>query len=180
MGAFGASEKTQRGVYAAPWIMTVERPDTGLSFCFTQKSVIDKPPKMRYNDRGGDKMKDLIWGAIGLIIAAFGGVFLTRELRLKNKGRSVLAEIASVREKKKRTYVHTLRFELDGKTIEREDRAGYSEPMKVGETKLIAVDPEKPEVFEYEDDLKKNITLTAAMIAVALAFSIRWLIAGLS
>lgn len=124
-------------------------------------------------------MKELIWGIIGLLIAAAGAVYLIKQLRLKRSGRVILAEIIDVTEKKKGTFVHTLRFELDGRTIEEDDRTGYSQPLSVGETKLIVLDPEKPEVFEFEDDLKKNITMAGMLIAAALIFSIRWIVMGL-
>ena len=124
-------------------------------------------------------MKDIIWGVIGLIIASVGAVYKMKQLRLKKHGRVILAEVVKVTEKKKNTYVHTMRFELDGKTIEEDDRTGYSQPFKEGETKLIVLDPEKPEIFEFEEDVKRNITMAAALVAVALVFSIRWLIMGL-
>ena len=124
-------------------------------------------------------MKDIIWGIIGLIIAAVGAAYLLKQFHLKKHGRVVLAEVVKVTEKKKNTYVHTLRFELDGKTIEQDDRTGYSQPFKEGETQLIVIDPEKPEEFEFEGDLKKNMTMAGALIAVALVFSLRWLIMGL-
>ncbi|NLT09860.1 MAG: hypothetical protein GXY08_10190 [Ruminococcus sp.] len=124
-------------------------------------------------------MKDIIWGIIGLIIAAVGALYMMKQLRLKKHGRVILAEVVKVTEKKKNTYVHTLRFELDGKTLEEDDRTGYSQPFKEGETKLIVLDPEKPEVFEFEEDVKRNITMAAALVAVALVFSIRWLVMGL-
>ncbi|HRR77064.1 MAG TPA: hypothetical protein P5191_09695 [Ruminococcus sp.] len=124
-------------------------------------------------------MKDIIWGIIGLIIAAVGALYMMKQLRLKKHGRVILAEVVKVTEKKKNTYVHTMRFELDGKTIEEDDRTGYSQPFKEGETKLIVLDPEKPEIFEFEEDVKRNITMAAALVAVALVFSIRWLIMGL-
>ena len=124
-------------------------------------------------------MKDLIWGIIGLVIAAFGTVYLIKQARLRKHGRVILAEVLSAVEKKKGVYVHKLRFELDGKTIEQDDRTGYSQPLKEGETKLIVLDPKKPEVFEYEDELKKNIIMAAVLVAVALMFSIRWIITGL-
>ncbi len=124
-------------------------------------------------------MKDIIWGIIGLIIAAVGALYMMKQLRLKKHGRVILAEVVKVTEKKKNTYVHTLRFELDGKTIEQDDRTGYSQPFKEGETKLIVLDPEKPEIFEFEEDVKRNVTMAAALVAVALVFSIRWLVMGL-
>ena len=124
-------------------------------------------------------MKDLIWGIIGLVIAAFGTVYLIKQARLRKYGRVILAEVLSAVEKKKGVYVHKLRFELDGKTIEQDDRTGYSQPLKEGETKLIVLDPAKPEIFEYEDELKKNIIMAAVLVAVALMFSIRWIITGL-
>lgn len=121
-------------------------------------------------------MKDLIWGIIGVIIAVCGAVYMFSLIRLKNKGQLVLAEIIAVREKKRNSYVHTLRFAVGDAVYEKEDRSGFNQPFKIGEKQLIFVDPEKPERFEYESEAKKNIVIAGVMIAVALAFSVRWLL----
>lgn len=121
-------------------------------------------------------MKDLIWGIIGVIIAVCGAAYMFSLIRLKNKGQLVLAEIISVREKKRNAYVHTLRFTVGDVVYEKEDRSGFNQPFKIGEKQLVFVDSVKPERFEYETEVKKNIVIAGVMIAAALAFSVRWLL----
>ena len=126
-------------------------------------------------------MKDIIWSIIGIIIAICGAVYMSKLIFLKKKGRLVLSEVVSVSEKKDRkgrvtAYIHKLRFEIDGKVYEKNDRAGFNQPFKVGEKQLIYVNPTKTESFEYENEVKKNIVITGAMIVIALLFSIKWLL----
>ena len=129
-------------------------------------------------------MKSLIWGAIGLIIMAVAAINLKNMLRLKKRGVTVLAEVVGVSEitrgKNKQIdgYTHTMRFEFGGKTVEAEDRTGYNTAFEVGSKQLIICDPEDPEKFEYEDALKKNITLFAVMLAVTIVFSGYWIVLG--
>lgn len=129
-------------------------------------------------------MKNLIWGAIGLIIMAVAAINLKNMLRLKKRGVTVLAEVIDVAEitrgKNKQVdgYTHTMRFEFDGKTVEAADRTGYNTAFKIGSKQLIVCDPEDPEKFEYEDALKKNITLFAVMLAVTIVFSTYWIVLG--
>lgn len=109
---------------------------------------------------------------------------MSKLIYLKIKGKLILAEVTSVTEKKDRrgaitAYVHKLSFEIDGKKYEKSDRTGFSQPLKVGEKQLIYVNPIKPESFEYEKELKKNIIITAIMIVVALVFSIKWLLGAI-
>lgn len=106
---------------------------------------------------------------------------MSKLIFLKKKGRLVLSEVVSVSEKKDRkgrvtAYIHKLRFEIDGKVYEKNDRAGFNQPFKVGEKQLIYVNPTKTESFEYENEVKKNIVITGAMIVIALLFSIKWLL----
>lgn len=126
-------------------------------------------------------MKDIIWSIIGIIIAVCGIVYISNLIYLKKKGKLVLAEVVSVTEKKDRkgritAYIHKLRFEIDGKVYEKDDRSGFSQPFKVGEKQLIYVNPTKTESFEYENEVKKNIVITGAMIVIALVFSVKWII----
>ena len=82
-------------------------------------------------------------------------------------------------EKKKGTFVHTLRYTYKGKTIESDDRTGFSQPLRVGEKRTITVDSRDPKRFEYTDELKKNIIITAVMVCLAVVFSVKFILAGL-
>lgn len=141
-------------------------------------------------------MKDLIWGAVGVVIALAAAVYLIKLLRLKKRGITVLAEVIAVAEKKKRrviglgffvlktskvtaSFVHTLRYMVGEKPHEAEDAAEYIQPFKVGEKHLIVYSPDDPDKFEYEEDLKKNINITAALLVMSVIFSARWLFTGL-
>lgn len=121
-------------------------------------------------------MKDLIWGIIGVIIAVCGVVYMASLIRLIRKGQLVLAEVIAVREKKRNAYVHTLRFAVGEAVYEKDDRSGFNQPFKISEKQLIFVDPENPERFEYESEVKKNLVIVIIMIAAAIVFSARWLI----
>ena len=109
-----------------------------------------------------------------------------RLLKLKKHGVTVLGEVIEVgeitsgRKKQVTGYTHKMRYEIDGKKVEADDRAGYTQPFAVGSKQLIVVDPEKPERFEYEDGLKKNITLFTVMMCVTIVFSVYWIIGGIS
>lgn len=119
-------------------------------------------------------MKDLIWGIIGIVIALFGAVYLIKLMLLKKSGVETVAEVIAVREKKKGAYVHTLRFG----EWEKDDTSGFSQPFNVGDMKEIVYNPKKPSQFEYKEELKKNIIIAAALIAMALVFSAKWLVSG--
>ena len=110
---------------------------------------------------------------------------MIRLILLKSKGQLVLAEVVEVREKKNRkgmtvSYIHRMQFECGGKTYEKDDKAGFNQPMKIGEKKLIWVNPANLSRFEYDDEIKKNIIIAGVLVAIALVFSVRWLITGLS
>ncbi len=128
-------------------------------------------------------MKEIIWGGIGLIIAICAAVYMIRLILLKRKGQLVLAEVVEVREKKNRkgmtvSYIHRMKFECGGKTYEKDDKAGFNQPLKIGEKKLIWVNPADLSRFEYDDEIKKNIIIAGVLVGVAVIFSLRWLITG--
>lgn len=128
-------------------------------------------------------MKEIIWSAVGIVLMIASLVNLIGLLRLKKRGITVLAEVMEVseiirgRKKQVSGYTHKLRYEVSGKTIETNDKAGYTQPFAVGSKQLIVADPEKPERFEYEDGLKKSITLFAVMLGVTLIFTGRFILA---
>lgn len=128
-------------------------------------------------------MQSLIWGVIGIVIMVVSLICLIRLLKLKKHGVTVLGEVIEVgeitsgRKKQVTGYTHKMRYEIDGKKVEADDKAGYTQPFAAGSKQLIVVDPEKPERFEYEDSLKKNIVLFWVMIGVTAVFSARFIYA---
>ncbi|EWM53204.1 DUF3592 domain-containing protein [Ruminococcus flavefaciens] len=120
-------------------------------------------------------MKYMIWAGIGFGIALAGLVYLVKLLLLKKNGIETEAEVISVREKRKNDYIHKMRYSGDGRTYEQEDRAGFSEPFKVGSKHTIIYDGKKPERFDFADQVKKNLIVAGVMVAMALIFSARWL-----
>lgn len=135
-------------------------------------------------------MKFTVYAIIGVIIAVCGAVYLTNLLLLKKRGITALAAVTAVNETKHRSlmffgfsikstrktdsYVHTLRYTIGEKEYECRDRAGFTQPLKVGSTHLIVCDPKYPDRFEYEEQLNKNITITVALVAMAVVFAVRW------
>lgn len=137
-------------------------------------------------------MRDIILACVGIAIAIAGGVYLARLLYYKKFGVIAKAEVIEVNEIKHRTitffgfkffsyakrttaFRHTMRYELDGKEYEEQDRADYTQPMKVGSTHLILCDPKGPEKFKFEEDVQKHITIAAVLVIMALVFAGRFL-----
>lgn len=126
-------------------------------------------------------MKNMIWGVIGLTIAAVAAAYMLRLILLKKRGQLVLAEVKEVREKKNRkgmttAYIHRMKFEYDGKVYEKDDRAGFNQAFALGTKKLIRFNSSDPSKFEYEDEIKKNIIIAGVLAGVAVFFSLRWLL----
>ncbi|MBO7473186.1 MAG: hypothetical protein J6U00_04165 [Ruminococcus sp.] len=136
-------------------------------------------------------MQNLILACVGLAIAIAGGVYLARLLYFKKFGVAVKAEVLDAEEVLKRRgvamfgsimrvakrvshYTHTMRYDFGGKIYKVKDKAGYTEPMKVGSTRIILCDPKKPESFKLEDDVQRHITITAALAVMALFFAGRF------
>ncbi len=126
-------------------------------------------------------MKNMIWGVIGLTIAAVAAAYMLRLILLKKRGQLVLAEVKEVREKKNRkgmttAYIHRMKFEYDGKVYEKDDRAGFNQAFALGTKKLIRFNSIDPSKFEYEEEIKKNIIIAGVLAGVAVFFSLRWLL----
>ena len=136
-------------------------------------------------------MQNLIIACVGLAIAIAGVFYLARLLYLKKYGVPAKAEVVNVKEVLKRKgglfgylivvtkktlshYTHTLKYELDGRSYEADDRADYTQPMKIGSTHIILCDPKNPESFKFEADVQKHITIAAALVAMALLFAGRF------
>lgn len=138
-------------------------------------------------------MRDIILACIGIVIAAAGSVYLARLLYYKKFGVTVKAEVVDAKEVVKRkgivlesvafkssradNYVHVLRYDINGKTYETEDKAGYTQPLKVGSTHLILCDPKDPKKFKFEEDVQKHITVAASLVAMAVIFAGRFIYA---
>lgn len=126
-------------------------------------------------------MYNLILACVGLAIAIAGGVYLCRLLYLKKYGVATKAEVIGVREAPPRkgkpsgAYIHTMRYSVSGKAFEEQDKAGYSEPLKVGSTHLIMCDPKDPRTFKFEADIDSHIKIAAALVAAGIVFAGRFL-----
>lgn len=135
-------------------------------------------------------MRDIIFACAGFIIAIGGGVYLARLLYYKKFGVAAKAEVLDANEVLKRKgailgsvifvgkrvdhYMHTMRYDFDGRTYEEQDRAGYTQPLKIGSTHIILCDPKNPKKFKFEEDVAKHITIAAALVAVAVLFAGRF------
>lgn len=128
-------------------------------------------------------MQNLILACVGFAIAIAGLIYLARLLYLKKFGVAAKAEILRVRESPARrgkpsgAYIHTVRYTVNGKTYEEQDRAGYSEPLKVGSTHLLMCDPNDAKRFKFEADLDSHIKVAAALIAAGVIFAGRFMYA---
>ena len=124
-------------------------------------------------------MKDLIWRGIGAVIAIASAVYMLRLILLKKNGMRADAEVVTVREVKKGTHIHTMRYCANGQMIDADDSAGYTQPFEIGTVKAVYYDKNKPEHFEFEEELKKNIIIMGAMAGLAVIFTIKFLLSGL-
>lgn len=113
--------------------------------------------------------------AAGAIIALAGLVYLIKLMILRFGGIRVLAEVVSAREPKQGYYVHKLRFEHNGKIVEKDDTTGYSQPFSVGEKMEIICSKSNSNKFEYAGALKKNIIIAAIMIAMSILIILRFM-----
>ena len=136
-------------------------------------------------------MKYIILACFGIVIAIAGGVYLARLLYYKKFGVTVKAEVMDANEITRRKgflldnvikvgrhadcYTHTMKYDVGGKTYEEQDKAGYTQPLKVGSTHLILCDPKDPRKFKFEEDVTKHITIAAALVAMAVVFAGRFI-----
>lgn len=88
-----------------------------------------------------------------------------------------MAEVVSAREPKQGYYVHKLRFEHNGKIVEKDDSTGYSQPFSVGEQLEIICSKSNPEKFEYVGALKKNMIIATVMIVMSILIVLRFMFA---
>ena len=138
-------------------------------------------------------MKYIILACFGIVIAIAGGVYLARLLYYKKFGVTAKAEVMDANEITRRKgflldnvikvgrhadcYTHTMKYEVGGKTYEEQDKAGYTQPLKVGSTHLILCDPKDPRKFKFEEDVIKHMTIAAVLVVMAVVFAGRFIYA---
>lgn len=115
--------------------------------------------------------------AAGAIIALAGLIYLIKLMILRFGGVRIMAEVVSAREPKQGYYVHKLRFEHNGKIVEKDDSTGYSQPFSVGEQLEIICSKSNPEKFEYVGALKKNMIIATVMIVMSILIVLRFMFA---
>lgn len=113
--------------------------------------------------------------AAGAVIALAGLVYLIKLMILRFGGVRTMAEVLSACEPKQGYYVHKLRFEHNGKVVEKDDSTGYSQPFSVGEQLEIICSKNNPDKFEYVGALKKNMIIAAIMIVMAVFIVLRFM-----
>ena len=116
-------------------------------------------------------MKYTVYAIIGVIIAVCGAVYLTNLLLLKKRGITALAAVTAVNETKHRSLMF---FGFSIKSTRKTDSYVHTLRYTIGSTHLIVCDPKYPDRFEYEEQLNKNITITVALVAMAVVFAVRW------
>ena len=119
-------------------------------------------------------MVRIVVEAAGAVIALAGLVYLIKLLILRISGVRVAAEVISAREPEQGRYIHTLRFEHNGKIVEKEDKTGYSQPFSIGEKLEIICSRSDPSKFEYVGALKKNMIIAAIMVVMAVLIVLRF------
>lgn len=136
-------------------------------------------------------MKYIILAVIGLTVMLVSLVLLLRNLGLKKNGIKTEAEVIAAEAESRKSlffvkgkgarsartvsgYVHTLRYEANGKTVEAKDRTGYVQPFSKGSVHTIVYSRKAPEVFDYAEQLERNIMLFGGLAAVGAVFAVRF------
>lgn len=119
-------------------------------------------------------MERIICITAGAVIAVAALVYIIKLLILQLTGLKEEAEVVAVKEPKQGTFVHTLRFDFNGKIIEKDDRAGYSQPFSKGDVLKIVCSRKNPDSFEYADALRKNMIIAGVLVLMSLLIVIRF------
>lgn len=119
-------------------------------------------------------MERIIVAAAGILVALGGLIFLIKLLILRLGGVRTEAEVVAVKEPKQGYYVHTLRFEHNGKIVEQDDKTGYSQPFSKGDMLEIVCSKASPERFEYTAALNKNLIVSGVLIVMAVLIVLRF------
>ena len=132
-------------------------------------------------------MNNIIIAIAGIGVMLWGLAFFLRNFMLRKNGIETEAEVIKVAEDTRKAkggravngYIHTLRYEAKGKTIEARDRTGYVQPLKKGSVQTIVYSRKNPEIFEYAAQLDRNIKLYLGLAAVGAVFAARFIILGM-
>ena len=132
-------------------------------------------------------MNYIILALIGLAVMIFALVMMGRSWGLKMNGVRTEAEVIAVSEETRKAkggrtvsgYIHTLRYEAKGKVIEAKDRTGYVQPLKKGSVQTIIYSNKDPEIFEYAEQIDRNIKMMIGFAAVGAFFAVRFFMLGM-
>ena len=132
-------------------------------------------------------MNNIIIAIAGIGVMLWGLVFLLRNIMLKKNGIETEAEVIKVAEDTRKAkggravngYIHTLRYEAKGKVIEAKDRTGYVQPLKKGSVQTIIYSRKNPEIFEYAEQIDRNIKMMIGFAAVGAVFAVRFFMLGM-
>lgn len=119
-------------------------------------------------------MERIICASVAVLIAVSGLGYLIKLLILKFTGFTTEAQIIAIKEPKKGVYVHTLKFIFNGKTVEKNDKTGYSKPFSKGEIKRIICSKKNSDKFEYAEALRKNIVIAGILILMSILIVVRF------
>ena len=128
-------------------------------------------------------MKYIILAVIGLAVMLVSLALLVRNIGLKKNGIQTDAEVIGVSEDTRKAkggmrtvsgYIHTLRYEANGKTVEAKDRTGYVQPFSKGAVHSIVYSRKSPEIFDYAEQIDRNIKLFGGLAAVGAVFAVRF------
>ncbi len=120
-------------------------------------------------------MERIICMSVAVLIAFGGLIYLIKLLILKLTGFTTKAQIIAVKEPRKGVYVHTLKFLFDGKTVEKDDKTGYSQPFSKGDVKKIICSKKNSDKFEYVEALRKNIIIVGVLILMSVLIFVRFM-----
>ncbi len=119
-------------------------------------------------------MERIIVASAGILAALGGLIFFIKLLILRIGGVRTNAEVIAVKEPKQGYFVHTLRFDHNGKIVEQDDKTGYSQPFSKGDMMEITCSRTSPEKFEYTTALNKNLIISGVLIAMSILIVIRF------
>lgn len=119
-------------------------------------------------------MERIIVAAAGALVTLGGLGFFIMLLILRLSGVRTEAEVIAVKEPEQGHYVHTLRFAHNGKTVEQDDKTGYSQPFSEGDILEIVCSRSSPEKFEYTAALNKNLIISGVLIVMAVLIVLRF------
>lgn len=119
-------------------------------------------------------MERILCITAGAVIAVATLIYIIKLLILQLTGLKENAEVVAVKEPKQGTFVHTLRFDFNGKIVEKDDRTGYSQPFSKGDVLKIVCSKKNPDNFEYANALRKNMIIAGVLVLMSLLIVVRF------